>query len=185
MQRFTTLIALVIGFTFVGSANAAQSNAPSLNIGDLLPDLFGQTLTGKALSLPGAIGDKPAVLVFSFSRKAATDARLWNEHLLNDFGDVIAIYGIIELESAPKLFRGMAISGIKSSMPLSAQDRTIVLYQDEKLWKQHLAVSDDGHAYVILLGQDGRVLWMNSGSFADSEYALLKSHLSGLLQLRP
>ena len=91
--------------------------------------------------------------------------------LSKDFPNAAAIYGVILLESAPKLFRRMAVAGIMSSMPLSVQDRTIVSYQDERLWKQRLAVFDDSRAYVVFLGPRGHIQWMNSGAFTDVEYA--------------
>jgi hypothetical protein len=42
-------------------------------------------------------------------------------------------FQVIVLESVPKLFRGAALSGIKSGMPIAVQELTIVLYQDEEL----------------------------------------------------
>ncbi|MEO8870112.1 MAG: hypothetical protein ABI357_04705 [Granulicella sp.] len=187
MRRFSTLIPVVIIglFMFARSVKAAQSYAPPLHTGDVFPQISGETLTSKSLTLPATAVDKAAVLVFSFTRKAGQDAHSWNEHLFKDFPNAIPIYGVIELESAPKLFRGMAIAGIKSSMPLSEQDRNIVLYQNEKLWKRRLAVSNESRAYVVFLGSDAHIEWMNSGAFTDAEYARLKSHISGLLQSHP
>ena len=178
MQPFSTFIVLIVSLlTLVLQVNAAQPNAPPLHTGDMFPQFSGQTLTGKSLTLPLTAADKPVVLVFSFSRKAGQDARLWNEHLSKDFPNAVSAYGVILLESAPKLFRGMAVSGIKSSMPLSVQDRTIVLYQDERLWKQRLDATDTNHAYVLLLGSSGQICWTNSSAFSDIAYARLKKQL--------
>jgi hypothetical protein len=60
-----------------------------------------------------------------------------------------------------------------------------VLYQDEKLWKLRLAVSDSNRAYVVLLAADGHLRWSNSGAYSDSEYARLKSEIELLLQRHP
>ena len=67
-------------------------------------------------------------------------------------------------------------------MPSSVQDRTIVLYHDEALWKQRLAVSEDSRAYVLLLGSDSRIQWKNEGPFKDDAYAQLKDQLAGMLR---
>ena len=165
--------------------NAAQSNAPPLHVGDVFPQFSGQTFTGKSVTLPATTVDKPAVLVFSFSRKAAKDARLCNKHLSKDFPNAISVYGVIEMESAPKLFCGMAVSGIKSSMPISVQNRTIALYRNEKLWKGRLMVTNNSRAYVLPLGPAGHIRWMNSGAFTAAEYARFKRDVSGLLQSPP
>jgi ATP10 protein len=186
MQRFSTVVPLVIGLLIVARpVNAAHSTAAPLHIGDVFPQFSGQTLTGKSLTLPTSAADKSAVLIFSFHRATAKDARLWNEHLARDFPKAILIYALIMLESAPKLFRGMAISGIKSSMPWSVQDRTIVSFQDEELWKQRLTDTNDGGARVLLLGPDGHIHWMNSGAYTDAEYAHLKNDVSRLTQPNP
>ena len=85
------------------------------------------------------------------------------------------------LESVPKLFRGMALSGIKASMPIAMQDRTLVLYRDETLWKQRLAFSEDSRAYVLLLGPDGRIAWRGEGAFSEAAYAQVKDQLAKML----
>ncbi len=143
----------------------------------MFPQFSGETLTGKAMELPAAALGQPAVVVFSFSKAAGNDSRSWSERLSKDFANAVPIYTIIELESVPKLFRGMALSGIKSSMPLLLQERTIVLYRDEALWKQRLAFSDGNRAYVILLDPDGRMRWNNDGPFTEASYAQLMDQL--------
>lgn len=182
MKRFSKFVALTIAlFAVALLANAAHSTTAPLHTGDMFPEFSGQTLTGISLTLPAAAGaDKSAVLVFSFSRTAGRDARLWNEHLSRDFSNAIPAYGVVLLESAPKLFRGMAVSGMKNSMPLSVQNRTIVLYRDEEIWKQRLAVTDNKRAYVFLLGPSGNVCWVNSGAFSDIEHVRLKNQIQKL-----
>jgi len=43
----------------------------------------------------------------------------------------------------------MALSGTKTALPLSMQDRTVVMYKDEVLWKERLEVSDERKALNI------------------------------------
>ncbi len=186
MKRFSIFIAIVIGVLILTRpVHAAHLTTSPLHAGDAFPEFSGQTLTGRSFTLPAAATDKSAVLVFSFSRKAGKDARLWNEHLAMDFPHAVHAYGIILLESAPKVFRGLAISGIKSSMPVSVQDRTLVMFRDEEVWKQRLAVTDVSRAYVLLLGPSGNIRWMNSGAFSDAMYARLKNHLQELTHPHP
>ncbi|MHB1857891.1 MAG: hypothetical protein ACYCPM_10700 [Acidobacteriaceae bacterium] len=70
-------------------------------------------------------------------------------------------------------------------MPVSVQDRTIVLYRDEELWEQRLTVTDINRAYVLLLGPSGNVRWVNSGAFSDTMYARLKNQLQELVRPHP
>ena len=186
MRQLSKSAEIAIGLCILaGAVHAASPTTAPLRAGAVFPEFSGQTLTGKSLTLPVAAADRPAVLVFSFSRAAAKDARLWNEHMARDFPNTIAAYGVVVLESAPRVFRGLAISGMKSSMPISAQGRTIVLYQDEELWKQRLAVTDERRAYVLVLAPSGTVCWTNSGAFSNAMYARLKNRLQKLSPPRP
>jgi hypothetical protein len=151
---------------------AAQTPAPPLHPGDILPSVSGQTPAGKPLQLPAA--GKVVLVVFAFSHAAGKDAKLWNERLAADFSSTVPGYDVVELESVPKLVRGMALSGIRGSMTPARQDLTLILYQDERLWKQRLAVSDDTRAYALLLGPDAHILWRNTAAFTDREYAQLR-----------
>ncbi len=179
MRRAITLLALIALLVSARCPmDAAQPSAAPLRIGDTLPPVSGQTLTGQTLRLPAASLGQASILIFSFSRVAGKDARQWNEHLVNGSSGGIPVYMVIMLESAPKLFRGMAIAGIKSTMPPLQQSRTIVLYSDEQLWKSRLAVTNDSRAFVLLLDENGRLRWMNSGAFTDAEYSRLQNEAS-------
>lgn len=186
VKLFSRCIAMAIGLlTPALSLLAAQSIPVPLQVGSVFPTFSGRTITDRPLTLPASPTAKPTVLVFSFSRTAGKDARMWNEHVAKDFPENVAAYGVIQLESAPKVFRRLAISGIKSSMPASVQNRTIVLDRDEQLWKHWLAVKDESRAYVVLLDRSGTIRWMNSGAFSDSAYGMLKAKLAALFQSHP
>lgn len=161
---------------------ACAADSPLL-AGALFPSVSGRTPNGKTLTLPAAASGKPATIVASFSRAGGNDARTWNEHLTKDFPN--APFQLIELESVPRLFRGTALSAIKSAMMPAMLDRTIVLYQDEKLWKARMAVSDIERAYLYLLTLEGLVRWSNTGKFSASEYAELKREMQTLQQVHP
>ena len=178
MQRYSRLtLPLIAFFLFASLAQAGQPAAARLRIGDAFPQVSGQTLTGKSLELPSAAASRRAVVIFSFSKAAGKDARLWSIGISKDLPQDVPIYSVIMLESVPKLFRSMVVSGIQDNMPLPMQDRTIVLYRDEKLWKQRLAVTDDRHAYVVLLGPGGRIRWSNSGAASDAQSMRLKNEI--------
>ena len=153
--------------------------ADRLPIGAPLPTVSGESLAGKPLELPAAAAGNPAVLVFSFAKAASNDSRLWNERLGKELGSAspVNVFRVIELESAPRLFRGMATSGIKSGLPKPLWEKTLVLYKDEDLWKQRLAVVSDKHSYLVVLDAAGRVQWMSAGAFHEAGFAELKKAL--------
>lgn len=172
------LLALAIGLFAPMPAMHAQSAAP-LHLGDVMPDVSGQSLSGSPVHLSIAVSRKTAVVVFSFSKAGGKDMQLWNKNLLRDSGSngSVALSTVIMLESAPRLLRGVIVSKLKKDTPPPLQSGTIVSYQDEQLWKQRLGVADDSRAYVLLLDHDGRVRWINSAAFSDTQYAELRTKI--------
>jgi hypothetical protein len=159
------------------SLPAIAATAVPLQLGEVLPMVTGETLSGKQLELPSADAGSTRVLMFSFSKAAGADSRLWSEHLAKETGPVLS-FRVIMLESVPRLVRGMAVAGIKSGVPAADRNRTILVYKDEDAWKKRLSVTDDKHAYVVLIDGKGRVGWMSSGPFTDGGYAELRKALS-------
>ncbi len=147
-----------------------------LKPGDALPRLAGQTVAGKPLDLPTAAAGKVAVVIFSFSRGGGRDAQNWAQHLSND-DPHLPIYTAIFLESVPRMFRAIAVSGIRSGMPPVMLDQTLLLYQEQTSWEQRLHVKDESYACVLVLDQSGRIRWISLGPFADPLYLSLRKEV--------
>lgn len=170
----TPVLLLVLLTSLCWNGVLAQS---PLHLGDALPEISGQTLSGKQLALPAAAAGKPAIVSFSFSKAGGKDSSLWSEHIEKDFPAIGHPYTLMMIEGAPKFVRGMIISGSKKGMPEQAQDRCIAMDHDEDAWKKRIGFTDDNKAYVFLLGPDGKIRWKSSGAFSDAEYAGLKKEI--------
>jgi hypothetical protein len=166
-------------FPFAPEAQSEKSVERVLKPGDTLPQLAGQSLTGKPVDLPSGMGDGQIVLIVSFSHSAGRDSQNWGEHLSKDYPH-LNIYNAIFLEAAPKLVRPMAVSGIKSGMPPFIQDRAVIFYKDESLWKQRLEIKDDSWARVIVIDPGGRIRWISPGPFGDAVYQALGKEIQTL-----
>lgn len=174
----------VLGGSWFGSGNAASAQTPTevrLHPGEPFPRFSGTTVLGKSVQLPPDAPHGAAVLVFSFSRSAAGDARSWDEHLAKDYATDVPAEAVIVLESVPKLFRGMAVGGIKSSMPAPVQARTVILYHGERSWEQRLAVTATDRAYVLLLDRQNRIVWQNSAPYSSEQYAQMRQKIATLM----
>jgi hypothetical protein len=162
------------------ASQVAAMTAAQLKPGDMMPALSGETLSAKTIQFPMANPGAARLLVFAFSREAGNDSRLWSEHLAKnqDTAGTVIVFRVILLQSVSRLFRGAAVSGVKSSVPQSLWDRTILTFRDEGLWKQYLAVSDTKCSYLLLLDGDGRVRWVSSGPYTDTRYGDLRKELN-------
>ena len=178
-RRSMFFASLSISLLLLTAQSAAQPDASNLRPGDTVSPLAGKALTGKWLDIASVLGGKPAVVVYSFSRAGGHDAQSWTERVTKD-DPSLAIYNVIFLESVPGMFRAMAVSGIKGGMPLAQQDRTILLYEDEALWKRRLQAANERQACVMLLGPTGRIQWMTAGPYADALYSEFNKTIRGL-----
>lgn len=155
-----------------------QPDASPLKPGDALPRLAGQAVTGKPLDLPTAAEGEATVVIFSFSRAGGRDAKNWAQHFSKDHPQ-LPLYLAIFLEAVPRMFRSMAVSGIKSGMPPGMHDRTMLLYQQQTYWEHRLQIADEDQACVLMVGPTGQIQWMSPGPFSESIY----QHLSR--EIRP
>jgi len=180
MRNAASCHVIRLAFFQVSLAAAVAASAP-LKVGDMMPTVSGQSVSGKLIKLPAADAGTMRLVVFSFSRAAAGDSQLWNEQVARDAGwsEPVITFRVIMLESVPRLFRAMAVAGIKNSMPQGLWDTTVLSYEDETNWNQYLSVSTEKKAYVILLGRNDRVCWLGRGPYADAAYADLKKELLG------
>lgn len=158
---------------------AVAATVDPLKVGEVLPEVQGNSAAGPQLELPAAGAGMPRVLIFSFARAASADSRAWSDHLAKDSSteNPASDYRVIMLEKVPKLVRGMAVAGIKSGLPKSQLERTMLVYHDEAPWRERLSVTIDSHCYLVVIDGSGRVQWLGTGPFSDSTYAQLKEAL--------
>lgn len=150
-----------------------------LKVGDMLPDISGETLAGGILKLPNDASGKIALLVSSFTKKGGQDAQRWAMRCSLEFAENsnVICYSAIFLESVPRLFRGFVISGIKKGIPKDKHSNAIRVTKDEKLWKERMGVSNNDVAYLILLDRSGKIIWMHGERFNDRDFAHLKEQI--------
>ena len=136
------------------------------------PVTEGETLSGRKITVPASFAGKPAVLVFSFSREAGEKVRYWLDPLLKDG---VNAWSVANLEAAPRLIRGLVRNGMKKDMLPDAEAHSVLLYKDDKEWRQALGVEKNDTPLVVLLDPKGQVVWKHQGLFDSVAYrALLK-----------
>ena len=154
-------------------------SAGVLEVGDLLPEISGETLAGGIVTLPKDVSGKVALLISSFSKKGGKDAQQWAKQSSIEFEQhsTTICYSVIFLESVPRLFRGFVTSGIKKGIPEDKHAQAIGVIRGEKLWKERMGVSNDDVAYLILLDRSGKIIWMHSETFSQDNFSHLKQKI--------
>jgi hypothetical protein len=157
---FALLIAGITAFAPPACAGQ-QAGASPLHTGDPFPQVSGQTLTNKPLALPAAAAGKPAFVVFSFSRAAGKDARLWNERLFKDYSNSNAIavpgFQVIVLEWMPKLIRGMAVAICRAPCRTGPSCRTWTKRSGSSAWQSPTTIAPISSSWIRTGESDGAI----------------------------
>ena len=172
--KFLVLLAAVtIAITLPASA-AAQ----------LFPRQQEQNLNGQQVTLPDAASGKVAVLVMGFSKVSKTPTEAWAKRIESDFGKTsgFALYQMPVLEAAPKVLRGMVISGIKNGVPESERANFVPVQHNEDDLKKLVGFKGEDDAYIVVLDRSGSVSYQTHGSSVDPGYAELKAKVQALLK---
>ena len=149
-----------------------------------LPRLQEENLAGQQVVLPDAASGKVAVLVFGFTRASQTTTGAWMKRIQSDLGKSagFALYQLPVIEEAPKLIRGMIISGMKKGVAEDERSNFIPVVHNEAELKKLVGYKESDDAYVVVLDRSGKVAFQTHGATPDPNYAELRAKVEGLLK---
>ena len=144
-----------------------------------LPGFEAETLSGKKLTMPGAVQGHRTVLNVGFTHASGPHCTDWAKRLETEFKNNTALerYSVIFLEDAPRLVRGMAKSGIKSGVAKEDYDHYLIVTEHEKEVKAAAGFSAPDDAYLVLLGPDGSIRWKFHGAVTDDQVRQIRELL--------
>jgi hypothetical protein len=128
-----------------------------------IPNIEGETLSGKKASLPRDLGSKPALLIIGFTHGSQAQTKAWGMRVRDRFPS----WSIAVLEDVPHLMRGMVSHSIKSGIPKEQYDRFLLVYRGEKELKQAAGFDRPDDAYLLVIDSAGAVRWTFHGSVTD------------------
>ena len=157
--------------------------AAALTVGDVLPKLEGDYLTGAKASLPGAARGKVTLLALGFSYESRFAVEPWVKQFRVEFGQRpdVAFYEVPMIGGMARMAKFFIDSGMRRGTPKQDHERVITVYGGASEWKQRLKVTDSDSAYVLLLDRNGKVLWQHSGKLDPLPWADLKAATAAAL----
>jgi len=172
VSRELRCAALALATTLLISAAAAQQ----------FPRLQEESLAGQQVVLPDAAAGKVAVMVLGFSHASSTPTGAWMERAAEEFGKNpnVVLYQLAVIEDAPRLVRGMIISGMKKGVPENQRVFFVPVVHKENDLKQLVGYKDDNDAYLVVLDRTGKVIYQTHGSAPDASYAALREKVQSL-----
>lgn len=179
-------VAAHVGFLLLAVfsvAVRAGGPAPRLAIGDVLPPLKGDFLTGRDAVLPDAAQGRVALLALGFSYDSRFPVEAWMKRFREVYGarEGVTFFEVPMLGGGARLGRWFIDSGMRKGTPKNLHGNVITVYGGTGPWKERLAVRDEKLAYLVLLDPSGHVRWMHAGAFDEAAFSELTAQIEPLL----
>ncbi len=157
--------------------------AASIALGATMPHTGLETLSGKSIVLPDALSGRPAILVVGFTKRSQSQTAAWGTQLTKDYGNEPRLQrlSVAVLDDVPNFVRGMVISGIRGGVPPEQHDAFLLLFHDQKPWKDLMDFKAPDDAYVILIDAASKIVAVTHGS-PETAYALLQPAINEILK---
>jgi hypothetical protein len=162
----------------------ASTLISTLPIGEALPPLRGEFLTGRQAQLPDAASGRVALLALGFTYNSRFPVEAWIGRFRKDFGSNphVTFFEIPLIGGMARLGKWFIDSGMRKGTPRSDQENVITVYGGTDSWKQRVGYASPNAAYLILLDKRGAVRWSHSGAFDEKAYRDLHAQVSTLLR---
>ncbi len=140
-----------------------------LRVGDPMPTVSGEFLTGRSASLPAAAAGKVTLVMLGFTYDSRFPVERWGEW----FGKSVATRPDVTYFEAPmmggaaRLGRFFIDRGMRKNTPVSKHEQVLTVYGNTGDWKSRLGVTNatEDHAWLLLIDAAGVVRWMHHGDF--------------------
>ena len=162
----------------------AGATQESLRVGDPLPELQGQTLTGRTAVLPQAAAGKVTLVAMGFTYSSRYAVEAWAEwyRTMIDLKTDVTFFEVPMIGGLATFGRWFIDRGMRNGTPVELHDQVITVYQGTDDWKKRLSYSADhkDDAYLIVFDRAGVVRWLHHGAFDISWSDELKALLASL-----
>ena len=132
------------------------------------PHVEGTNLEGEDFSLPADFKGELNVVLVAFKREQQADVDSWTPFLkpVLESRRHLRSYELPVLGRGYRLMRSFIDGGMRRGIPdATVRAATITLYIDKSPFREALRLRDEDRIYVLLVDQQGRVLWRTDGHF--------------------
>jgi len=161
----------------------AAGPAQGISVGEPLPELSGEFLTGRPAVLPHQAQGRVALLLLGFTYRSRFAVEAWAERFRIQFpSDArVTFFEIPMIGGTARLAKWFIDSGMRRGTPEADREHVVTVYADTKAWKQRVRYTDPDAAYLILLDRTSKVAWFFRGAFDDTAFQTLCSKVSELV----
>lgn len=159
----------------------------ALNVGQPLPKLEGEFLTGRKAVLPDAASGKFALLALGFTYDSRFPVEAWIKRFRKEFGTNprVTFFEVPMIGGMARMGKWFIDSGMRRGTPPQDQENVVTVYGGTDPRKQRVSYTAPNDAYLLLLDPQGNVRWRHSGPFDEAAYGELAKSLNALLEPKP
>jgi hypothetical protein len=168
-----------------------EVKAGELAVGERLPTLQGEYLSGRKAMLPDDASGRVALVVVGFSYASRVPVKNWTQRFRADFPDKtqVTFYQVPMLGGTARMGKWFIEGGMRRGTAKADYENVITVYGGTEAWRQRLGVkAGDAKAgdtaYVVLLDRKGNVVWRHAGPLEDAAYQTLAAQARRLLSGR-
>ncbi|MDR5727284.1 MAG: hypothetical protein RB191_07435 [Terriglobia bacterium] len=155
-----------------------------LSLGQQMPPLKGEFLTGRQAELPGAASGRVALLAVGFTYNSRFPVEAWIGRFRKDYGhnSQVTFFEIPMIGGMARLGKWFIDSGMRKGTPEKDRENVITVYGDSVSWKQRLGFQSPDAAYLIMLDRHGAIRWRHNGGLDEAAYKELSDKMEELLR---
>ena len=145
------------------------------------PQISGKNLEDKEYNLPKSFEGKYNLVFVAFLREQQNDVNKWiplANSLIKKY-EKLNYYELPVLSENYNLARWFIDGGMKAGIPdKSAREKTITIYTNKSKFLEVLDISEDNNIHILLLDDEGKILWRNKGTFSKEKADSLENVLA-------
>lgn len=161
----------------------AQQRPAVLGVGDRLPRLEGEFLTGRQAVLPDAAAGTVRLVTFGFSYDSRVPVEAWAKWFKTTYRGRpgVTLFEVPMIGGAGRMAKFFIDRGMRRGTPRELHENVITVYGGTGPWKQRLGVADDALAHLVVLDGDGTIRWRYAGPFDTGAAAGAQEAIDALL----
>jgi hypothetical protein len=137
--------------------------------GETFPTVQGTTLASQAMTLPAAMHGKPAILLVAYDQDTQFDVDRWVLGLLQLGTPIAQLFEVPTVSGIVPTVLGDTIdAGMRSGIPREDWASVITIYRDGATVERFTGTERDLNARVLLLDENGTVIWFHDRGFSPS-----------------
>jgi hypothetical protein len=164
----------------------AATPVSEIRLGDRLPELRGEFLTGREALLPQAASGRVALLLLGFTYKSRFAVEAWTNRFRMEFPSdpSVTFYEIPMIGGPARLGKWFIDSGMRRGTPKSDHEHVITVYKNTGDWKKLAGFRDPDAAYLLLLDPTGKIAWLHRGAFDEATFMNLSAKVAELASVK-